>query len=251
MPEDIIVEDNNSTYSAYLPVILRVLTICTCIGTWTIPKPVHYFPESAWNSTNDPERSYHGHSYHFTYASGAYATFNFTGSYVAYYSDHHTDHGSFNVSIDGTTTELSSYGSTLVENITLFAADLSYGAHTLTVKNLEDNKAMGVDYFVYRTTSPIVSASPQAVPTTFETSTTPFSATAGSTVYTASPETGGVLALDPAAVAGVAFGALASVIVLIMVGFVVRRRCVQHRRWSKVGESKKQKIRMWRKQYGN
>ncbi|EJD45427.1 hypothetical protein AURDEDRAFT_165642 [Auricularia subglabra TFB-10046 SS5] len=92
---------------------------------------VHYFPESAWSSYNNMNSAYHGHSYHSTRVGGAYVTFNFTGSYIAYYSDSNSDHGAFYVSVDGgPEVELSTYGTELEEKIMFFS------------------KIMGVDYFV-------------------------------------------------------------------------------------------------------
>lgn len=72
------------------------------------------------------------------------------GSYVWYMSDTKADHGLYGVSIDsGVWHVLSSTSATYGKQEILLAAELSPGAHTLTIMNLEENKYAGIDQFMY------------------------------------------------------------------------------------------------------
>ena len=66
-----------------------------------------------------------------------------------FYGDMNDDHGEFGVAIDdGPLQTASSFSPTLHEQQVLYAAELAPGAHTIVVKNLGDNKALGIDQFV-------------------------------------------------------------------------------------------------------
>lgn len=121
---------------------------------------VSYLPQDAWQSWNGS--NYHANSYHITNVPGAFVTFVFTGSYVAYYSDMNYDHAEFTVILDGETVlNSTSLASRLARQVLLFGTSVPQGTHNLTVRNAGDPGRMGVDYFVYRallTTPPSSSA---------------------------------------------------------------------------------------------
>ncbi|EJD46824.1 hypothetical protein AURDEDRAFT_164276 [Auricularia subglabra TFB-10046 SS5] len=81
---------------------------------------VYYYPSDVWQSENASFR--HGKSYHGTFTSGAYVTFTFNGSYVAYYSDMNKDHGLFAAAVDGRSImQGTSYSSTWVSDVLHFS----------------------------------------------------------------------------------------------------------------------------------
>ncbi|EJD46814.1 hypothetical protein AURDEDRAFT_123920 [Auricularia subglabra TFB-10046 SS5] len=113
---------------------------------------VSYYPVDAWEfrtrSVSDDD--YHGASYHLTSTPGAYVTFTFNGSYVAYYSDLNVDHGAFTVLLDGQTVLTdSSQSDTLQKQRVLFGRAISPGHHVLTIENAQDTKITGVDFFMW------------------------------------------------------------------------------------------------------
>ncbi|EJD46805.1 hypothetical protein AURDEDRAFT_151531 [Auricularia subglabra TFB-10046 SS5] len=116
---------------------------------------VAYYPAGAWGfRTGGPNSTYHGKSYHLTSAPGAYLTFTFTGSFVAYYSDLNHDHGDFTVSLDESTVFFgTSYSPSLVEQRVLFSTAVSPGRHILTITNSQNATTTGVDYFSYQPVS--------------------------------------------------------------------------------------------------
>ncbi|EJD45435.1 hypothetical protein AURDEDRAFT_165650 [Auricularia subglabra TFB-10046 SS5] len=158
---------------------------------------VLYLPAAyAWTSVQGQSPlAYHGGSYHMTNVMNASATFMFEGSFVAYYSDHNIDHGVFSVALDGApVAQLSTFSTTLIRGALIFSAAVSPGRHTLTITNAGEGKIVGVDYFV-------------------ETSSA-----------------GGVQpSLDPAAVTGIALGAVAGAALLFLCGFAFCE-CVRRKR---------------------
>lgn len=127
---DIIVRDNSTDYVSYHP-----------------PEQWAHWPAPGIGNPRDP-------SYHRTSLAGAYVTFSFTGTYVAYYSDVASDHGEFEVELDGHAVfKGNAYDPNLIQGQQLFSTDVDPGAHTLRVANLYE-KVMGVQYFIYRFSQP-------------------------------------------------------------------------------------------------
>ncbi|EJD46813.1 hypothetical protein AURDEDRAFT_123919 [Auricularia subglabra TFB-10046 SS5] len=118
---------------------------------------VSYYPDGAWRFRTKTlsDDDYHGASYHLTSTPGAYATFTFNGSYVAYYSDLNFDHGAFTVSLDGRIVlSGSSQSATLLKQRVLFSSAVAPGRHVLTITNAQDANITGVDYFIYHSDYP-------------------------------------------------------------------------------------------------
>lgn len=115
---------------------------------------VLYFPEGAWLQNSGPQ--YYNGTYHYSRALGAYVTFTFDGSFVAYLSDLNNDHGDFLVSVDGRPAERgSSYSPQAVSRATvLFSAFLDPGVHTLRIENAARAAIVGVDYFITSSVRP-------------------------------------------------------------------------------------------------
>ncbi|KAH7103360.1 hypothetical protein BKA62DRAFT_696675, partial [Auriculariales sp. MPI-PUGE-AT-0066] len=110
---------------------------------------VSYSPAENWTLYNDDEL-YTGHSYHLTYVGDAMVEFTFTGSYVWFGADRNTDHGIFIVQLDDETESQYSGASTALEKQQiLLERTVVPGQHVLRIKNGEDKKALGVDYFAY------------------------------------------------------------------------------------------------------
>ncbi|EJD39609.1 hypothetical protein AURDEDRAFT_187338 [Auricularia subglabra TFB-10046 SS5] len=116
--------------------------------------------------------------------------------------------------------------------------------------NTQKGKTLGVDYFVYRslpdstqTSVPILSASSMT-----HTSTT---RALSKEDQSPSPTNSGAkpaFHLDPAASVGIAFGALASIIMFLLGGYALHLRRAERRRWPDITSSKDGRIRAWRKQ---
>ncbi|EJD46818.1 hypothetical protein AURDEDRAFT_164271 [Auricularia subglabra TFB-10046 SS5] len=172
---------------------------------------VSYFPPSAWEYWKQP--AYHGQSYHITRTPGAYATFVFNGSYMAYVSDMNYNHGEFDVFLNGE--EIfngTSYSDTVRMQQVLFESTLEPGRHTMSFVNggggFGEGTAtvMGVDYFIYRPWTAQLAAPSTRGP--------------GSGAYSKAEEYAIIAAFSAV---GLALG------ILTVVFFVLRRRIV---RWS-------------------
>lgn len=117
---------------------------------------VSYFPPNAWDRGASIFRSrFHGESYHVAHVAGAYISFVFNGSYVAYYSDLNANHGPFEVYLDGRLHGTgSSYADAWEGPSLLYSTNVEPGLHTLLISNPAemDNGDiwLGVDYFIYR-----------------------------------------------------------------------------------------------------
>ncbi|EJD45436.1 hypothetical protein AURDEDRAFT_165651 [Auricularia subglabra TFB-10046 SS5] len=110
---------------------------------------VSYFPDTVWTAVQDKPALYRSGSYHQTQVAGASATFSFTGSFVAYYSDHNNDHGNFTILLDGLpVARLNTFSPDLIKDQLIFSAFVKPADHTLTVSNIDEGKVIGVDYFV-------------------------------------------------------------------------------------------------------
>ncbi|KZV83268.1 hypothetical protein EXIGLDRAFT_701774 [Exidia glandulosa HHB12029] len=114
---------------------------------------VAYYPIESWNIVQGegdrPDEDYYGGLYRMTRNRSAYATFSFTGSHVAYYSDMNHDHGAFKVSIDDRTVATSSsYSPEWQRKHQLFNQSVEPGSHVLRITNMEDS-VMGADFFAY------------------------------------------------------------------------------------------------------
>ncbi|KZW00560.1 hypothetical protein EXIGLDRAFT_144848 [Exidia glandulosa HHB12029] len=166
-PQDLVVEDGESTvgYSGdgwrVLPnanlyhggtehASYNASASATFAFTGAVPgsdASVTFTPADQW--THDAK------SYALTYHGGASFSFPFEGSHVSYFSDKNTDHGRFQVQIDNSAPAIfSSYSPTLQPVQLLFSMDVSPGRHVMTVKNLDDGKAVGADHFVFRPVAP-------------------------------------------------------------------------------------------------
>lgn len=109
---------------------------------------VDYYPQDAWEALAGAHR--HGNSYHGTYAANAYVTFQFDGTYVAYYSDKNVGHGDFLAHIDGKPALRGDAYSphSISPSILLFNASVDPGPHILTLTNSVNGTWIGVDYFL-------------------------------------------------------------------------------------------------------
>ncbi|EJD54372.1 hypothetical protein AURDEDRAFT_179543 [Auricularia subglabra TFB-10046 SS5] len=108
------------------------------------------FPDGAWEPTEVPP-AYHGNSYHLTFSGGAGVNFTFTGEWVWVFLDFNYDHGPYTISLDGGPEMLSSsYSPTQTKSQLVFARAVEPGTHVLTLKNIVDQKVLGIDYFMYR-----------------------------------------------------------------------------------------------------
>ncbi|EJD45422.1 hypothetical protein AURDEDRAFT_165637 [Auricularia subglabra TFB-10046 SS5] len=179
---------------------------------------VTYSPESAWKAVQDQPENYRSGSYHKTSVSGATATISFTGSFIAYYSDYNYNHGNFVVALDGVViSQLSTHNTYLIKQQLIFGTFVSDGTHNLAITNTEDGHIVGVDYFVYH----------------------PVETTLGT--FSSSSATAKGQTLDPAAVTGIAFGAAASAIMLVLCLVALRRRAdhasTARKRRDKAGET--------------
>lgn len=80
------------------------------------------------------------------YSSHAFAI----GEFVAYYGDLNYDHGRFALSIDnGPVTVTSSYSAGIQSIQALFSQVVDAGPHAVTITNMDDQKVLILDYFVY------------------------------------------------------------------------------------------------------
>ncbi|EJD46795.1 hypothetical protein AURDEDRAFT_164249 [Auricularia subglabra TFB-10046 SS5] len=113
-----------------------------------IVAPVSYFPATDWQHNNETE--HFNRTYHYTRLPGAYLTFAFNGSFVAYCSDSNFDHGEFFVSIDGhLVATRSSYSANRLPAMVLFSASVAPGRHVLRIDNTASRTVLGLDYFMY------------------------------------------------------------------------------------------------------
>ncbi|KAH7099061.1 hypothetical protein BKA62DRAFT_710787 [Auriculariales sp. MPI-PUGE-AT-0066] len=179
---------------------------------------VSYFPQDAWSSDVDPV-FYSSGSFHMSRASGASVEFEFEGSAVWFYGDTNFDHGDFEVRIDnGVPDRRSSFSSTRLALQLLFAATVQPGRHKLNITNVENFKALSIDYFAYdpltlpNSPSNSQSSSPTQSPSTND----PSSSTTESSVGTG-------LALG--AIVGIVMGLVALLLIGVLVFlFVTERR---------------------------
>lgn len=73
------------------------------------------------------------------------------GEWVWVFIDFNYDHGPYTISLDGGPEMLSSsYSPTQTKSQLVFGRAVEPGMHVLTMKNVVDQKVLGIDYFMYR-----------------------------------------------------------------------------------------------------
>lgn len=105
---------------------------------------------STGESTNYKDKSYHA-----SRSNTSTATLSFIGTAISIYGSKASDHGTFSVTLDGTTQTLDGHNPTNVYQTLLFSqTGLPYGSHTLQVQNLALDSAqpwLYLDYFEFET----------------------------------------------------------------------------------------------------
>lgn len=109
------------------------------------------YSSNQWSTFTNPS-IYHGGTEHATYNVSATAVLSFTGTYVWFFGDSNKDHGRLSASVDGGAPQTYTTFSSAYKPATqaLFGLQLDAGSHVLTITNLDDHKAVGVDYFAFR-----------------------------------------------------------------------------------------------------
>ncbi|EJD41440.1 hypothetical protein AURDEDRAFT_169603 [Auricularia subglabra TFB-10046 SS5] len=172
-----------------------------------------FAPSDQWEEFED---------YKLSYSRGASIEFTFLGTNVWYTSDMNWDHGSFSVTLDGSDpTTLTSFSLSRRGDQVLYGSpDLSPGKHTLRIFN-EDNKAMGIENFIYRPCVENVTApAPPSSSFPSSASSTGGSPTPSSRQASVKPQGG---RLSDGAFIGIAVGVVSFVHLSIFVFFVVRQ----------------------------
>lgn len=156
--QDVLVDDGDKSSMSPMPI---------CAVSQPFSRfSVGYFPSGQWKAFNNPA-IYHGGTEHASYNGSANAIFAFTGTRLAalraslnflvpgthvwFFGDQNTDHGRISLSVDGGPATVITTNSATYKpaQTALFDRDLESGPHVLSLTNLDDKLAVGVDYFAY------------------------------------------------------------------------------------------------------
>lgn len=106
-----------------------------------------------WSVSTHPTD--YGGSRHVTSDSESSVSFGFVGERFWYYSDTSTDHSNYSIWVDNVTVQpsLSSYSAKPQSVRAIYNQPVAPGSHVVRVTNLDPQKVLTVDYFVFRPVS--------------------------------------------------------------------------------------------------